>query len=438
MFTAPMTKHQNPSKSCDLPDDVVVSLNGVSKKFCKHLRRSMAYGIADLSKNLFGVKPDTAALRKDEFWAVDNVSFELRRGETLGLIGVNGSGKTTLLRLLSGILPPDKGKVIVRGKVGALIAVGAGFHPHMTGLENIYLNGAILGISRDKICDRLEDIISFAEIGDFLDAPVATYSSGMRVRLGFSIAVHMDPDLMLIDEVLAVGDFNFRQKCSEKINDIRRKTAVTFVSHNLRDVLLLCPRTVVMDRGRVVFQGSSHEAIEYYLNVSAAGSEEGGAARSGRKKRQVREAVMSTIYGEVCQNTERIKDVRYQWRDREGNPVETLDHGADIFLEFSFNLLKPVNNLVIGIPIYDTKGILITGISTDMDRIFSGSRGEGCVNGMLKIEKMCFNPGRYVPYMAVTDNNEFIYRNQIGEFSVREKPFFFGIITPSYHWSFKD
>ena len=130
-------------------DDVVVSVKNVSKKFCKHLRRSMAYGIADLSKNLIGIKPDSTELRKDEFWAVKDVSFELKRGEVLGLIGVNGSGKTTLLRLLSGIFPPDKGEISIKGRVGALIAVGAGFHPHMTGRENIYLNGTILGMNRE-------------------------------------------------------------------------------------------------------------------------------------------------------------------------------------------------------------------------------------------------------------------------------------------------
>ena len=159
--------------------DVVVSVRDVSKKFCKKLKRSMIYGIIDLSHNMMGKHTDSTYLRKDEFWAIRNLSFELKRGDVLGLIGVNGSGKTTLLRLLAGIFPPDKGEIQIKGRVGALIAVGAGFHPHMTGRENIYLNGTILGMDRNEIDSKFQDIVDFAEIHDFLDAPISTYSSTM-------------------------------------------------------------------------------------------------------------------------------------------------------------------------------------------------------------------------------------------------------------------
>ncbi|MBE9531297.1 MAG: ABC transporter ATP-binding protein, partial [Proteobacteria bacterium] len=212
-----MTSEKNlkaAANSLDTPEgEVVISIKNLSKKFCTHLKRSMAYGIIDLSKNLVGIKPNTEELRRDEFWALDNMNFELKRGEVLGLIGLNGCGKTTLLRLLTGIFPPDKGEITIKGRVGALIAVGAGFHPHMTGRENIYLNGTILGMSAKELDACFDDIIEFAEIGDFIEAPVSTYSSGMRVRLGFAIAIHINPDILLIDEVLAVGDLNFSIKC---------------------------------------------------------------------------------------------------------------------------------------------------------------------------------------------------------------------------------
>jgi len=245
--------------------EVIVSVNNISKKFCKNLKRSMAYGIVDLSKNLLGKKPNSTELRRDEFWAIDDISFELKKGEALGLIGVNGSGKTTLLRLLAGIFPPDKGEIIVKGRVGALIAVGAGFHPHMTGRENIYLNGAILGMSREEINSKFQDIVDFAEIANFLDAPVSTYSSGMRVRLGFSIATAIHPDLLLLDEILAVGDRPFRLKCFQRIGEILEKSAVIFVSHDIVQISRICNWVMMLHKGRNVFAGETETGIEKYL-----------------------------------------------------------------------------------------------------------------------------------------------------------------------------
>jgi len=247
---------------------IVISVEHVSKKFCRKLRRSMAYGIADLSKNLLGMKPDTTTLRKDEFWALDDVSFELRQGDALGIIGVNGSGKTTLLRLLSGIFPPDKGEIMVNGRVGALVAVGAGFHPHMTGRENIYLNGTILGMTRKEIQTKFKSIIDFAEIGEFLDAPVSTYSSGMRVRLGFSIALHCVPDILLVDEVLSVGDLGFRNKSLRRMHEYREKAnALIFISHQLEQVRALCSRVIILNKGRIVYDGTTHEGCARYQEM---------------------------------------------------------------------------------------------------------------------------------------------------------------------------
>lgn len=243
---------------------VVLSAKNVSKKFCMNLRRSMIYGIADLSKNLFGLKPDSTKLKKNEFWALDGINFELRRGEALGLIGINGSGKTTLLRLLSGIFPPDRGEILIQGKIGALIAVGAGFHPHMTGRENIFLNGAILGMSKKNILRHFDSIVDFAGIDDFLDAPVSTYSSGMHVRLGFAIATAINPDILLIDEILAVGDSNFRMKCFKRIGDIMDKCAVIFVSHDITQLSRICNKIMVLDKGKNIYSGETQEGLDRY------------------------------------------------------------------------------------------------------------------------------------------------------------------------------
>src|SRR3990172_3423613 len=207
-------------------DDVVIKAEHVSKKYCKSLKHSMSYGLQDIGRNLVGLSSRSELLRKNEFWAVDDVSFELKRGEALGLIGPNGCGKSTLLKMLNGIFWPDKGKITMKGKVGGLIEVGAGFHPLLTGRENVYINGAILGMSRKEIDDKFDDIVEFADIEDFIDAPVKSYSSGMFVRLGFAVAAHCEPDVLLVDEVLAVGDVNFQNRCLRRINEMMARCAV--------------------------------------------------------------------------------------------------------------------------------------------------------------------------------------------------------------------
>lgn len=252
-----------------MDNDTVLKVENLSKKFCRTLKRSLYYGTVDITKSMLGINYDTGTLRKAEFWALDDVSFDLKRGETLGIIGVNGSGKSTLLRLITGIFPPDRGKISYKGRVGALIAVGAGFHPHMTGKENIYLNGTILGMTKKEINRKLEEIIDFADIGDFLEAPVNTYSSGMRVRLGFSIAVHCEPDILLVDEVLSVGDLAFRNKSLRKMNEFRQKAkAIIFVSHNLDHIRVLCNRVIIMDCGKLVYDGNTDEGLILYENRS--------------------------------------------------------------------------------------------------------------------------------------------------------------------------
>lgn len=263
--TSTLTHPSNLVQHEQQDNDVVVSVRNVSKKFCRNLRRSMLYGIKDLSQNLFGIKPDTTQLRKDEFWALDDVSFELHRGETLGLVGANGSGKTTLLRLLNGIFPPDKGTITIYGRVAALIAVGAGFHPHMTGRENIYLNGTVLGMKRAEIAQKFDQIVDFAEIEDFLEAPVSTYSSGMYVRLGFAIAIHAHIDILLVDEILAVGDAQFQRKCLNKIRAIRKQgAAIILVSHNMQNIEGMCSKAILFHHGKQLMSGSPKDVVPVY------------------------------------------------------------------------------------------------------------------------------------------------------------------------------
>src|SRR6266480_6176164 len=195
-----------------MSQELLIKVEGVKKKFCRSLRRSMQYGMQDIAADLMGLRM-SPKLRRGEFYALNDVSLELRRHDCLGIIGRNGAGKTTLLKMLNGLIKPDGGKITVRGQVGALIALGAGFNPLLSGRENIYVNAAILGMKKAEINAQRESIIDFAGIRDFIDAPVQSYSSGMVVRLGFAIAIHCHPDSLLLDEVLAVGDTAFQSKC---------------------------------------------------------------------------------------------------------------------------------------------------------------------------------------------------------------------------------
>lgn len=244
--------------------DAVLRADGVGKKFCKTLKHNMLYGAVDLARDFLGLPARTDHLRQGEFWSLDGVSFELKRGECLGLIGPNGAGKSTLLKILNGIITPDRGRVEITGRVGGLIEVGAGFHPLLTGRENVYVNGAILGLSKREISRRFDDIVEFSGLEEFIDTPVKHYSSGMYVRLGFAIAVQMEPDVLLIDEILAVGDAGFRSRCYNRIGQLAERSAIVFVSHAMPAVSRLATSAMVISRGTVEYHGPTAEGISRY------------------------------------------------------------------------------------------------------------------------------------------------------------------------------
>lgn len=247
-------------------NDVLVNVEGVSKKFCRDFKKSLWYGIKDISSALFDIKPK-AKLRKSEFWAVKDISFTLKRGECIGLIGHNGAGKSTLLKMLNGLIPPDQGRIEMKGRVSALIELGAGFNPILTGRENIYNNASVLGFSKKEIDEKLDAIIEFSEIADFIDSPVQNYSSGMKVRLGFAVAAQMEPDVLIIDEVLAVGDLGFVLKCFNRIDTILQSSAVIFVSHSMPQVARICSQILLMDKGQAKYQGTNvSEGIDQYYS----------------------------------------------------------------------------------------------------------------------------------------------------------------------------
>ncbi|MBW4467663.1 MAG: ABC transporter ATP-binding protein [Pegethrix bostrychoides GSE-TBD4-15B] len=245
--------------------DTVLVVEGISKKFCRSLKQSMFYGLQDMGAELTGRRQAEFKLRPKEFWALQDISFTLQRGEAIGLVGANGSGKTTLLRMISGLIRPDTGSIWVKGRVAPLIALGAGFSPILTGRENIYANMSILGLSTQEIEARFEQVVAFAEIDEAIDAPVQSYSSGMAARLGFACAIHTDPDVLLIDEVLAVGDARFRSKCERRLAELLQNgTSFVLVSHFFQGILNTCQKGLYLSKGQLVACGSAREIMDRY------------------------------------------------------------------------------------------------------------------------------------------------------------------------------
>lgn len=252
---------------------VVVSIEGVSKRFTVRKDSSVKERLVTLGR--------AGRRHREDFWALRGVRMEIRAGETIGLIGHNGSGKSTLLKVIGGVIQPTSGAVRQRGRMAALIELGAGFHPDLTGRENVYLNAALLGLSREETDDQFDDILSFSGIGEFIDTQVKFYSSGMYVRLAFAVAVHTDPDILLVDEVLAVGDEAFQRKCLDKIRSFQEEgRTIIIVSHSLGQITELCDRAVLMNRGEVVYQGDSMVAVAKFRDILEGRRRDEDAART--------------------------------------------------------------------------------------------------------------------------------------------------------------
>ncbi len=331
--------------------ETLIKVEGLSKKFCRSLKKSMWYGMLDIGSELLGRRhsPD-GVLRQDEFWAVKDISFELKRGDCLGLIGHNGAGKTTLLRMLNGLIKPDQGRIEMRGKVGALIALGAGFNPVLTGRENIYVNAAVLGMSKQHVDSKIDEIIDFAEIREFINSPVQTYSAGMNVRLGFAVAaILIEPDILFLDEVLAVGDIGFAIKCINTVRRISNKSAVVFVSHNMHQISWFSTRVMVMDHGSVVVDSPNpSEGIDQYYGLT-------------KHEQQISGTGEAEIYSVELLVNKQCSESK----------EPTIPHGAEIGFRIklhinssrsgatmSINIMDQAMNHVVSMPVHNTDGKL--------------------------------------------------------------------------------
>jgi lipopolysaccharide transport system ATP-binding protein len=313
-----------------------VRAHRVSKKFGLTLRQSMIYGVRDAVRGLVGADVHRESLRAGEFWAVRDVSFEVKPGESLGIMGVNGSGKSTLLRILHGVFPPDTGKAQLRGRVGALIAAGAGFSPLLTGRENVFLNGSLLGMSQRALRQQLDMIVDFAGLAEFIDMPVKHYSSGMMVRLGFAIAAMSEPEILLVDEVLAVGDLNFQKKCYDYLIRLKRQgSSIVLVSHAPGAIWSICDRGLFMHRGIAETAGSVEEVVRAYDQMNAALASESLQSISAELPADYRGHRGGT--GEAYIHAMKTLSVAT------GQPRDRFEYGEPIMLEADVEIRAPID-----------------------------------------------------------------------------------------------
>jgi ABC-type polysaccharide/polyol phosphate transport system ATPase subunit len=409
--------------------NTVLELDKVSKKFCYHLSKTRKYGFREILRSGFGIAQANGNLRKGEFWAVRNVSFHLMRGKTIGIIGLNGSGKSTLLKMINGLYMPDRGEIRIKGTVGALIELGAGFHPMLTGRENIYIKGALLGKSKAEVDEIYQQIVDFADLGEFINSPIKTYSSGMHVRLGFAVAVHIDPDILLMDEVLAVGDFRFRQKCLDKINQMRERTSTIFVSHSFGVISLFCDQVMVMDKGMITYEGPPKDAIKFYTSE---------IEDKNKKKKQPIKKTNKNIrpfYGNIFHNEEKIDKVEHFWADKNLKKIDQAQTGMEVNVVIRFQLkTKPKKKLDIGMAIWDRDGNYISSIATDMQQVQLQGDKNGNFEVVLNFPKLVFNPSEYVSTVAVVDGPEFYYRGLNNELTVKNHIRHGGFVTANHVW----
>ncbi len=316
-------------------------------------------------------------------WALREVSFEVEEGQVLGIIGRNGAGKSTLLKILSRITEPTEGLVIVRGRVGSLLEVGTGFHPELTGRENIYLNGAILGMKRAEIERKFDEIVAFAEVEKFIDTPVKRYSSGMYLRLAFAVAAHLEPEILVVDEVLAVGDAEFQKKCLGKMSDVAQQgRTVLFVSHNMSAILRLTQETIVLEKGRLVKRAPTAEAVDYYLSS--------GHSELGERRWEAEEIPAAAAP---------FVPLALRVRNGRGQVVDTVRSVEGATVEFEYRLDAPIQGLRVGIYLMTIRGeFVFTSFDTDDPGLFEhyGMRPAGHYLSRTILPPDLLNEGRYV------------------------------------------
>ena len=318
-----------------------------------------------------------------KIWALRDITFEVKKGQVLGVIGRNGAGKSTLLKILSRVTEPSEGFAEIRGQVGSLLEVGTGFHPELTGRENIYLNGAILGMNKTEIDTKFDQIVSFAEVEQFIDTPVKRYSSGMYLRLAFSVAAHLEPDILVVDEVLAVGDAEFQRRCLGKMSDVAKQgRTVLFVSHNMSAILRLTEEAILLDRGQMVLRAPTQEAVDFYMST--------GYDQTGQRAWEL---------DEIPESAKPFRPVTLRLCDQKGKTVNTVRSTEPITIKVEYELQAPITGLRVGLYLMTTRGeYVFTSFDTDQPEMYErfSVRPEGNYTSSCTLPANFLNEGRYV------------------------------------------
>jgi len=400
---------------------VAIRFDGVSKKFILHHERPRSF--QETVINLFQRESGS----REEFWALRNISFQVEQGESIGIIGPNGAGKSTLLKLATRILKPTVGHVEVHGRLSALLELGAGFHADLTGRENIFLNASVLGVPRPEIRRRFDEIVDFADIGSFIDMPVKHYSSGMQVRLGFSIATMVNPDILIVDEVLAVGDNSFQRKCFDRIDQLHdRGVTIFFVSHSADMVQSVCSRVIWLDGGTVVADGSSTAVVARYLDRTW--QKEEGTLTPNEEEGELRRWGS----GEA-----KITDVRLL--DDHGQDKQVFRTGDPLVVEIHFRAARRIERPVFGLAVHRSDGAHVSGPNTQ----FAGHElpaleNEGVIR--YRIGRLSLLEGRYELSAAIRDWEDTIiydYHDRLYHFRVRAVDEKYGMVSLAGEWQWK-
>ena len=408
--------------------DFAIALENVSKTYRLWGRRSQ---FATLKSAL--LKRDLKMAVEGTVPALKDVSFAVDRGESFGVIGRNGSGKSTLLKIISGILKPTSGRITVNGRIAALIELGAGFHPEITGRENIYINGIMLGLTRREIDQRFDRIVEFAGIGEFLDQPVKTYSSGMYVRLGFAVAVHVDPDILLIDEVLAVGDEEFSARCIAKIQEMKyRGVTLVFVTHQLDQVRNLCDRAVWLDHGLVEAIGDPMRVVDAYLQEVSGTPASPPAEQEASSPPEKSDASDEERWG-----SGEILLKRVAITDNHGRDLVAIGAGTPVTIDMDVEVRVPQDDFVFGIGIYHADGACVYGTNTDLEG-FAPQMLEGTARVRFAMPSLDLVAGTYRIDAAVHTRNgrAFDYRRNVIRFVVGSRVHDIGVYRPKHEWKF--
>jgi ABC-type polysaccharide/polyol phosphate transport system ATPase subunit len=428
--------------------DFAIQVRDVHKVYRRYSRRKR---FATLKSALLSgsvlkdLRPDAV------FEALKGVSFDVAKGKTFGIVGRNGSGKSTMLKLIAGIGKPTAGSVRVQGRVSALIELGAGFHPEISGRENVYINGLMLGLSRREIADRFDEIVRFAELDDFIDAPVKTYSSGMYMRLGFAVAINVDPDVLLVDEVLAVGDEAFTHKCLDKFAEFRRRgRTILLVTHSLDLVTRFCDQALWLDSGAVKAQGDPKRVIDAYLMDVAASENRELAGAAPTPALQVSQTnAESRIPNPDAEPPDMFTAAEGRWGSREveitavemigasGLPAHLFKSGERVDIRLHVRANQRVNDFAFGVGIFNADGICCYGTNTHIEGATANElSGEGMV--ILTIDSLDLVEGTYKLDVAVHRQNgvPYDYHRLLYTFRVKSPRRDVGIFRPPHHWSF--